>query len=73
MFDKVHGAGSQASAKAQLDWSCTYKEKAGFLQNKTVWANAAKLEPEAWYEMYVKPEWGCVFCQNLSQVVAASL
>ena len=25
------------------------------LQNKTVWANAAKMPPEAWYGMYVKP------------------
>ena len=28
---------------------------AGILQNETVWANAAKMPPEAWYEMYVKP------------------
>ena len=27
MFDKLHGAGSQASVKAQLDWSGAYKEK----------------------------------------------
>ena len=34
--DKVHGAGSTASAKAQLDWSCAYKAKADILQNETV-------------------------------------
>ena len=39
---------------AQLDWSCAYKEKAGILQNQTACANAAKMPPEAWYEMYVK-------------------
>ena len=50
MCDKVHGTGSAASAKAQLDWSCAYKAKAGILQNKTVWADAAKMPPEAWYE-----------------------
>ena len=31
VFDKVHGTGSAASAKAQLDWSCAYKAKAGIL------------------------------------------
>ena len=40
---------------AQLDWSYAYKEKAIILQNETVCANAAKMPPEAWYEMYVKP------------------
>ena len=45
--------GSVASAKAQLDWSCAYKAKAGILQDETVWANAAKVPPEAWHEMYV--------------------
>ena len=55
MCDKVHGARSQESGKAQPDWSCAYKAKAGILQNKTVWANAANIPPEAWYEMYVKP------------------
>ena len=34
--DKVHGAGSAESAKAQLDWSCAYKAKADILQNGTV-------------------------------------
>ena len=51
-------AGSQESGKAQLDWNCAacaYKAKAGILQNETVWANAAKMPPAAWYEMYVKP------------------
>ena len=42
-------------ANSQLDLSCAYKAKAGILQNKTVWANAAKMLPEAWYAMYVKP------------------
>ena len=46
MCNKVHGAGSAASAKVY---------NAGILQNETVWANAAKMPPEAWYEMYVKP------------------
>ena len=50
----MHGTGSAASAKAQRDWRCAYKAKAG-LQNETVWANAAKMPPEAWYKMYVKP------------------
>jgi hypothetical protein len=75
MRDNVHGAGSAASAKAQLDWSCAYKAKAGILQNETVWANAAKMGPEAWYEMYVKPwhpELALVAMQMLSQVISAS-
>ena len=33
---------------------CTYKAKAGILQNERVWANAAKMTPGAWYEMYVR-------------------
>ena len=53
--DKVHGAGSAASAKSQLDWSCAYKAKAGILQKETMRAKAAKRPIEAWYEMYVKP------------------
>ena len=75
MCDKVHGAGSQESGKAQLDWSCAYKAKAGILQNETVWANAAKMPPEAWYEMYVKPwhpELAKVGMSVLSQVISAS-
>ena len=36
----------------QQDWSRAYKEKAGI---QTVWANAAKMPPEAWYEIYVEP------------------
>ena len=31
MCDKVHGAGSAASAKAQLVWIIAYKVKAGIL------------------------------------------
>ena len=46
---------------AQLDLSCAYKEKAGILQNQTACANAAKMPPEAWYEMYVK-RWHPVIC-----------
>ena len=73
--DKVHGAGSQESAKAQMDSSCAYKAKAGILQNETVWANAAKMPPEAWYEMYVKPwhaELAKVGMSVLSQAISAS-
>ena len=51
----MHGAGSAASAKAQVDWSCAYKAKADILQYEIVCANAAKMPPEAWYEMYVEP------------------
>ena len=64
---------------AQLNWSCTCKEKAGILQNETVWANAAKMPPEALYEMYVKPwhpdwrEWGCVFCLKSFQRLRVSV
>ena len=75
MFDKVHGAGSAASDKAQLDWSCANKAKTGFLQNETVWTNAAKMAPEAWYEMYVKPwhpELAMVGMCVLSQVISVS-
>ena len=75
MCDKVHGARSQESGKAQPDWSCAYKAKAGILQNKTVWANAANIPPEAWYEMYVKPwhpELAKVGMRVLSQVISAS-
>ena len=45
------------------------------LQNETVWANAAKMPPEAWYEMYVKPwhpELAMVGMRVLSQVISAS-
>ena len=75
MCDKVHGAGSQESGKAQLDWSCAYKAKAGILQNETTWANAAKMPPEARHEMYVKPwhpQLAKVGMRVLSQVVSAS-
>ena len=71
----VHGAGSAAAAKAQLDWNCSYKTKAGILQNEAVWVNAAKMPPEAWYEMYVKPwhpELAMVGMRVLSQVISAS-
>ena len=71
----MHGTGSAASAKAQLDWSCAHKAKAGILQNETVWANAAKMPPEVWHERYVKPwhpESAMVGTRVLSQVVPAS-
>ena len=71
----MHGTGSAASAKAQLDWSCAYEAKAGVLQNKTVWADAAKMPSEAWYEMYVKPwhpELAMVGMLVLSQDISAS-
>ena len=45
------------------------------LQNETVWANAAKMPPEAWYEMCVKPwhpELAMVGMRVLSQVISAS-
>ena len=57
----------------QLDWSC--EAKAGVLQNETVWANAAKMPSEAWYEMYVKPwhpESAMVGMRVLSQDISAS-
>ena len=53
-----------------MDW-----EKAGILQNETVWANAGKMPPEAWYEIYVKPwhqELARVGMQVLSRVISAS-
>jgi hypothetical protein len=54
---------------------CAYKAKTGILQNETVWANAAKMAPEAWYEMYVKPwhpELVMVGMRVLFQVISAS-
>ena len=60
---------------AQLDSSSANKEKAGILQNGTVWANTAKMSPEAWYEMYVKPwhlELARVGMRVLSLVFTAS-
>ena len=38
----VHGAGSAASAKSQLNWSCACMAKAGILQKEKVWVKAAK-------------------------------
>ena len=52
----MHGTRSAASAKAQLDWSCAFMAKAGILQSKTVWANAAKIPPEACFKMCGKLE-----------------
>ena len=37
-----------------IDWNCVCKAKAVILQNKSLWANAAKMPPEAWYAMYLK-------------------
>ena len=57
-------------------WSCAYKAKAGILQNETVRANAAKMPPESWYEMYVKPwhpELATVGMCVLSHVISASV
>ena len=44
VWDEVHGAGSAASAKSQLDWSCqcAYKAKAGILQKKLCWPRLQK-------------------------------
>jgi hypothetical protein len=45
------------------------------LQTETVWANAAKMPPEAWYELYVKPWWpelALVGMRVHSQVISAS-
>ena len=76
MCDKIHGEGSEASAKAQLDWQCFYKAKKGpMFSRETTWANAAKMGPEEWYEMYVKPfhpELALVGMRVLSQVISAS-
>ena len=72
MREKEEGAASKSD---QLDWSCASKAKAGVLQNETVWANAAKMPPEAWYEMYVKPwhpELAMVGMRVLSQVIFVS-
>ena len=76
MCDKIHGAGSAESAKAQLDWQCFYKAKKGpMFSRETVWTNAAKMGPEEWYEMYVSPfhpELAMVGMRVLSQVISAS-
>ena len=75
MCDRMHGAGSAASPKAQLDWSCAYKAKAGILQNEDVWANAANMGLEAWFEMYLMPlhpELAIVGMRALSQLISAS-
>ena len=53
-----------------------YKAKAGIVQNDTLCANAAKMPPEAWYEMYVKPwhpELAMAGIRVLSQAISASL
>ena len=75
MCDKVHQAGSAASAILQLDWSCACKAKARILQKETVWAKAAKRPFKAWCEMYVKPwhqELAMVEMRVLSQIISAS-
>ena len=52
MCDKIHGAGSAGSAKAQLDWQCYYKAKKGAMfARDTTWTNASQMGPEEWYEM----------------------
>ena len=52
---------------AHLDWSCAYEKKARILQNKTVWAIAVKMPPEAWYERYVKP-WHSELARHAARV-----
>ena len=72
MREKEEGAASKSD---QLDWSCASKAKAGVLQNETVWANAAKMPPEALYEMYVKqwhPALAMVGMRVLSQLESFS-
>ena len=51
MCDRELGAGINASTKG-LD--CAYKHWVG-IQNEKESANAAKIPPKAWYEIYVKP------------------
>ena len=49
--------------------------KTGLLRNKTGLANAAKMPPEAWYEMYVNPWWqelAMVGMCVLSQIISSS-
>ena len=76
MCDKIHGAGSAESAKAQLDWQCYYKAKKGSIFSRdTTWTNATKMGPEEWYEMYVRPfhpELALVGMRVLAQVISAS-
>jgi hypothetical protein len=75
MCDRVHGQGSDASAKAQKDWHCAYKERTGVLRNESTWKNAAEMPPEKWYHSYVKPwhpELAQVGMRVLSQVISAS-
>ena len=76
MCDKIHGAGSAESAKAQLDWQCFYKAKKGTMfSRETTWKNAANMGPEEWYDLYVRPyhpELALVGMRVLSQVISAS-
>jgi hypothetical protein len=76
MCDKIHGEGSPGSAKAQLNWQCFYKaKKCPMFSRDTTWTNAAKMGPEEWYEMYVRPfhpELALVGMPVLAQVISAS-
>jgi hypothetical protein len=72
LCDKVHGTRSAASAKAQKDWHCAYKERTGFLQLESIWGNAKTMSLEKWYDMYIKPnhpELAEVAMRVLSQVI----
>ena len=51
----MHVAESVASAKAQLDWHCSFKSKTGIFLNNTLRTNTATMLSEQWYELYVIP------------------
>ena len=59
-----------------VERQCFYKAKKGpMFSRETTWANAAKMGPEEWYKMYVKPfhpELALVGMRVLSQVISAS-
>jgi hypothetical protein len=76
MCDRIHGAGSAESAKAQLDWHCYYKAKKGtFFSMEAAWQNAVQMPAEEWFKLYVRPyhpELALVGMRVLSQVISAS-
>ncbi len=79
MRNKIHSEGSAESAKAQLDWKRFYKAKKGPHLTRHHLENAAKMGPEEWYEMYVRPfhpELALVgmrvLATSLAQVISAS-
>ncbi len=59
-----------------MDWKCFYKAKKGTMfSRETTWTNAARMELEERYEMYVTPfhpELALVGMRVLSQVISAS-